>query len=181
VDHIRAGNSNIRNPILVSHVAKGLLPYRGLGSGIKRALAEWPDIDLTDDQDGCLFTAAIRRPEKASLESTTRRKHPRLESGLESRLESWLESNAQVTAQVTAQVAAQVALFGQEPRPAREIMREIGLKNWKTFQANYLLPLLDAGLLERTIPNKPQSRLQKYRLTETGRRLLDDVGNGGSG
>jgi len=30
--------SNIRNPILVSFVAKGLLPYHGLGSGIKRAL-----------------------------------------------------------------------------------------------------------------------------------------------
>lgn len=34
VDKIRTGNSNIRNPILVSFVAKGLLPYHGLGSGI---------------------------------------------------------------------------------------------------------------------------------------------------
>ena len=31
VEKIRAGNSNIRNPILVSFVAKGLLPYKGLG------------------------------------------------------------------------------------------------------------------------------------------------------
>jgi hypothetical protein len=38
VEKIRAGNSNIRNPILVSHIAKGLLPYRGLASGIQRAL-----------------------------------------------------------------------------------------------------------------------------------------------
>ena len=37
VGKIRAGNSNIRNPILVSFVSKGLLPYH-LGSGIKRAL-----------------------------------------------------------------------------------------------------------------------------------------------
>ena len=35
VAEIRTGNSNIRNPILVSYIAKGLLPYRGLGSGIK--------------------------------------------------------------------------------------------------------------------------------------------------
>ena len=34
VEKIRTGNSNIRNPILVSYVAKGLLPYHGLGSGI---------------------------------------------------------------------------------------------------------------------------------------------------
>ena len=37
-EKIRRGNSVIRNPILVSYVAKGLLPYHGLGSGIKRAL-----------------------------------------------------------------------------------------------------------------------------------------------
>ena len=61
VEKIRAGNSNIRNPILVSYVAKGLLPYHGLGSGIKRALEKWPDIDFTDDHDGCLFTATVHR------------------------------------------------------------------------------------------------------------------------
>jgi len=44
VEKIRAGNSNIRNPILVSYVAKGLLPYHGLGSGIKRALDQGPQV-----------------------------------------------------------------------------------------------------------------------------------------
>ncbi len=61
VEKIRTGNSNIRNPILVSYVAKGLLPYHGLGSGIKRALEEWRDIDFADDREGCLFTATVRR------------------------------------------------------------------------------------------------------------------------
>ncbi|MCC6627627.1 MAG: putative DNA binding domain-containing protein, partial [Chloroflexi bacterium] len=63
VSKIRAGNSVIRNPILVSYIAKGLLPYRGLGSGITRALDQWPAIDFTDDRDGNLFTATVRRPE----------------------------------------------------------------------------------------------------------------------
>jgi len=61
VEKIKAGNSNIRNPILISYVAKGLLPYHGLGSGIKRALTDWPDIDFKDDHEGCLFTASVRR------------------------------------------------------------------------------------------------------------------------
>ena len=61
VDKIRTGNSNIRNPILVSYIAKGILPYHGLGSGIKRALNEWPDIDFVDDHEGCIFTSIIRR------------------------------------------------------------------------------------------------------------------------
>ncbi len=63
IERIRAGISNIRNPILVSFAAKGLLPYHGLGSGIKRALEEWPDIDFIDDREACLFTVTIHRKE----------------------------------------------------------------------------------------------------------------------
>lgn len=61
VEKILSGNSNIRNPILVSYVAKGLLPYHGLGSGIQRALDAWPQIDFIDYRDGCLFTAKVHR------------------------------------------------------------------------------------------------------------------------
>ena len=61
IEKIRTGNSNIRNPILASFVAKGLLPYRGLGSGVKRALEEWPEIDFIEDRDGCLFTVKVYR------------------------------------------------------------------------------------------------------------------------
>jgi len=70
VEKIRTGNSNIRNPILVSFVAKGLLPYHGLGSGIKRALEKWPAIDFADDHDGCLFTATVHRKAVEELELT---------------------------------------------------------------------------------------------------------------
>lgn len=44
-----------------------MLPYHGLGSGITRALEAWPDIDFTDDREGCLFTATVhRKAEKSS-------------------------------------------------------------------------------------------------------------------
>lgn len=49
--------------MLVSYITKGLLPYRGLGSGIKRG--NWPGIDFTDDRDGCLFTVTVHRKEIA--------------------------------------------------------------------------------------------------------------------
>ena len=61
VANIRTGNSNIRNPILASFVAKGVLPYRGLGSGVPRALRAWPHIDFYDDREGTLFRATVRR------------------------------------------------------------------------------------------------------------------------
>lgn len=62
VENIKAGNSNMRNPILASFAAK-LLPYRGLGSGLLRALRAWPEIELTDDRVGNLFKVIVARPQ----------------------------------------------------------------------------------------------------------------------
>ncbi len=64
IENIKAGNSNIRNPILASFAAK-LLPYRGLGSGLLRSLREWPHIELIDDRAGNLFKAIVLRPDPA--------------------------------------------------------------------------------------------------------------------
>lgn len=62
IENIKAGNSNMRNPILASFAAK-LLPYRGLGSGLLRALRAWPHIELIDDRAGNLFKAIVARPQ----------------------------------------------------------------------------------------------------------------------
>lgn len=61
IEKIRAGNSIQRNPILASFAAKGLLPYRGLGTGVRRALQDWPQIQLIDDRDNCLFISLVER------------------------------------------------------------------------------------------------------------------------
>ena len=71
-----------------------------------------------------------------------------------------------MTPHAAAQVTAQVATFYREPQPAKAIMAELGLKHWKTFQANYLAPLVAMGILERTIPDKPRSRMQRYTTTK---------------
>jgi ATP-dependent DNA helicase RecG len=60
VANIKAGNSNIRNPILASFASK-LLPYRGLGSGLLRSLRLYPDIELIDDRSGNLFKVIVSR------------------------------------------------------------------------------------------------------------------------
>jgi predicted HTH transcriptional regulator len=55
----------------------------------------------------------------------------------------------------------------------------LGLKHRPTFRENYLRPALGRGLIEPTIPDKPNSPLQKYRLTEKGRRLLEELNSAG--
>lgn len=52
----------------------------------------------------------------------------------------------------------------------------LGLRDRKSFSERYLRPALDGGLIEMTIPAKPSSRLQQYRLTEKGRSFLADQG-----
>ena len=60
VENIKSGNSNIRNPILTSFATK-ILPYRGIGSGVIRALRAYPDIEFENDQEGNQFKATIKR------------------------------------------------------------------------------------------------------------------------
>ncbi len=77
--------------------------------------------------------------------------------------------------QVAPQVAPQVekvlrAVQGEMPRG--ELMARVGIKDRMHFVREYLSPAIEAGLVEMTIPNKPNSRLQKYRLTDKGREAL---------
>lgn len=60
IANIKSGNSNIRNPILASYATK-ILPYRGLGSGIRRALKAYSDIEFFDDREGNQFKVVIKR------------------------------------------------------------------------------------------------------------------------
>lgn len=60
IEHAKNGISNIRNPILASFAAK-ILPYRGLGNGILRALKAYPHIDFIDDRDANQFQVIITR------------------------------------------------------------------------------------------------------------------------
>jgi predicted transcriptional regulator len=51
----------------------------------------------------------------------------------------------------------------------------LGLKAEKNFRLLYIRPALEESFIEMTIPEKPTSRLQKYRLTEKGRKLLEQL------
>ncbi|WP_409418103.1 Fic family protein [Pseudoalteromonas sp. 2CM36K] len=43
----------------------------------------------------------------------------------------------------------------------------LGLKDRKHFRERYLKPAIDAGIIEMTIPEKPNSKMQQYKLTQT--------------
>jgi Fic family protein len=74
----------------------------------------------------------------------------------------------QVSDQVTDQVKALLRVLGNRTLSALECMDEMNLVHRPTFRQNYLNPALDAGLIERTLPGKPNSRMQKYRRASLG-------------
>ncbi len=77
----------------------------------------------------------------------------------------------QVSEQVSEQVGA-ILKFCRESKKKQEILKHINLSSVYLNYKRHILPLINNGLLELTIPDKPNSRLQKYKTTEKGLALL---------
>ena len=60
VESIKLGTAVVRNPFIASFCTK-IMPYRGLGSGIIRALKEEPDLEFMNDPERMQFTSVIGR------------------------------------------------------------------------------------------------------------------------
>ncbi len=52
-----------------------------------------------------------------------------------------------------------------------EIQQALELKHRETFRDNYLIPAINAELIEMTQPDSPNSPKQRYRLTENGKAV----------
>lgn len=76
-----------------------------------------------------------------------------------------------LTPEVTPEVLRMLEVISGEMSRA-QIMAALGLSDEKHFREHYQQAAVAAGLIEMTIPEKPQSRSQKYRLTHKGRERL---------
>ena len=81
-------------------------------------------------------------------------------------------ASEQVTEQVTEQVKEVVKILDKEMN-RQDIQNKLGLSHRENFRSNYLKPALEQGFIEMTIPNKPNSSLQKYRLSILGKQLKE--------
>ena len=61
---------------------------------------------------------------------------------------------------------------GGDVMSTSELAEKVGISQPKNMRRRYHRLLLDMGLVEYTIPQKPNSRLQKYRLTDKVRSAL---------
>ncbi len=77
----------------------------------------------------------------------------------------------EATDPVTDPVHSLLHLLAKGALPPSAIQKALGLKHRPTFRTNYLYKALADNLIEMTLPETPNSRLQRYRLTEAGQRL----------
>lgn len=148
--------AHVDNPLLVGH-AFHILPYQGLGTGIPRAAQAWENIALQDNPADNQFKAVVQRPlpRPGTLEKA------------ESKAESKVESKAE-----SLDIRVLTALHNGGALSKAHIAEALGLRN-VTGQLNaQVRALLNHGHIEMTLPEKPNSRLQQYRLTQVGMQVL---------
>jgi len=76
-------------------------------------------------------------------------------------------STPEVRPDVTPEVKKMLSVLNGE-MTRKEIQQKLGLKDEKHFRTAYQQPAIAQGLIEMTVPDKPNSRLQKYRITPKG-------------
>lgn len=79
-------------------------------------------------------------------------------------------ASEQVTPQVTLQVIELIKALDKEMN-RQEIQDKLNLSDRENFRSNYLKPALDSMFVEMSVPDKPRSPLQKYRLSILGEQL----------
>jgi len=172
------GYSIPRNKELM-RVFKDLELVEHLGSGIPRIIKYYPAnaFHFTENFIRMAFPAIepVHKDEEENEAKPAQVITPQV-VGLESGLESDA-SPTQSPTQSTDPVNRLLLALEVCPKSAGELRQSLDLKHRPTFRDNYIYPALNAGLIERTIPEKPTSRLQKYRLTQKGRNILSESSN----
>ncbi|GMQ78292.1 MAG: helix-turn-helix domain-containing protein [Anaerolineae bacterium] len=132
-----------------------------LGSGMRRLMKYGKAYGGEDPEmiEGDVFRIIVKVPEFGSQENVT----PEAP-----------DKSPTSARQVTPQEAAVLAT-ARNPATRTELQKSAGLRDREHFVNTCLNPLLKAGLLEMTIPDKPRSSKQKYRLTDAGKRLLKSM------
>ena len=176
---IAGGTSDARNSRLFNIFALVDIGERS-GSGLCNLYAVWrksgqpiPSLHEAFDPDRTVLTIDFER--KTS--------HPQARAVSDPTITPSVTPS--VTPPVTPPVAPPVAplvpegslnrllqVLASGAKSASQIREALSLSDRNHARDAYIDPALSSGLIERTIPDKPNSRLQKYRLTAKGRAAI---------
>lgn len=164
VEDMLQGVSRIRNHV-IARVFKELDLIEQWGSGVRRMFKE---------------AKALGLPQPEIIEVGMRvRFIVYLEKSIVLPAESYLGENkadvqspTQLPTQSDEPIQRLLLALADEEKSSGALRSVLGIKHRPNFRDNYLHPALNAGLIEMTIPEKPTSSKQKYRLTAKGKVFL---------
>ena len=153
VEDMKSGVSKIRNPV-IARVFRELGLIEQWGSGVRRIFAEakrqgLPEPVITEIATGLRFSIYLQEPVRVGL-----------------------VDHSQSGAQSGAQSEGILHLLETGPLSASDLVKGLGLKSKTGAFKRTIKELLELDLIAYTIPDKPDSRLQQYRLTEQGQQAV---------
>lgn len=169
-NELGTGRSELRNRVLAP-LFKQLKLIEAWGTGIKKMrleLANYPEIELELKELGNTFQVQFKKLIRRS-------------AGEKRKDITTPEVTPDVTPEVTLKENTtdpfedKLLLVISGEMSAQDILEALQLSDAKHLREAYISPAIKQGLIEMTIPDKPRSRFQKYRLTKKGRKFLSKI------
>ena len=158
IEDMKSGISRIRNPV-IARVFRELGLTEQWGSGIKRIFESAAQQGLPEPLIEEIATGIRLRIWLAQPHAAGQTPAPADDTSILQRLESKLA--AKVLMRLTTQ-----------PMGKADLAKALGHTTVSGELHKQIRRLLDSGHIEMTLPDKPTSRLQRYRLTEAGQALV---------
>ena len=163
---MKSGISRIRNPV-IARVFRELGLTEQWGSGIKRIFESAAHQGLPEPLIEEIATGIRLRIWLAQPHAAGQTPAPADDTSILQRLESRLE------ARLESKLAAKVLMhLTPQPMGKADLAKALGHTTVSGELHKQIRRLLDSGHIEMTLPDKPTSRLQRYRLTEAGQALV---------
>ena len=176
VESIQYGMTCQRNSLIASFCAK-TMEYRGLGTGILRAVKEEQGNIRFENEEGSQFKVIIDRPQESSrypsamesfvvaeplMERPVQRRSPSFVPGLSS---YELRARCPGLPKGEEENAARLLAFCSTYQGMLEMMEATGYRSRTSFRRRLLTPLMESGLLEQEYKERPNTPKQRYRST----------------
>lgn len=164
------GTRSVRRNPLIADLLHRVAFIEKAGTGIRRMLEDAKERHCPEPEFKAngFFTATFWPSTEQVGEQVTPQVTPQVAG----------QGTGQVTGQVVEQVTVQVGPYARQilelcirEQPLRAIGEAIGIRKRDNVKP-HLSALIEAGLLEMTIPDKPKSPKQRYRTTSQGRKVL---------
>jgi len=181
-DDFKSGISKLRNP-MIARIFREKEKIEAWGSGFQRIMSiceeqDYP-IPVWEEMGSILrvtFRPSLHRNRKYKVKTSQESRNIGIKPG-----SSWDQDGIKLGSRWDQagikieknSIEYKILVFCKEPQKLSMIQDNIGLKSRAKFKIRYINVLLEGGLLEMTVPDKPKSPNQHYKTTEYGYKLLE--------